>query len=157
MAITKERLQDLIEKGATVYFAYKELNKVHPIDLGNPPQEVDFYGDLVQTEYEVSECLEQNFIELKDNFYAWELEYLYEHKADAEWDLEFDKGRITRTEELNLPRYSKGIVYTFKDRQNQEYELRMFEGGNITLWKTLNMDIVMDWNNNYKLKEKICL
>lgn len=91
MAVTKKRLQELIDEGATVYFISDNI--VHKIDLGNPPQEVDFYGDLVQTEYEVGEDLEQNFVNIEDNFFAWELENLYEHKsdaeADAEWDLEF--------------------------------------------------------------------
>lgn len=91
MAISRERLEELIKEGATIY-------KV--------------YADVCVTEIKLNKV---NF--KVDNAYLWQkmrgafkgcgypLDKLFETKEDAEWFLEF--GNITRTEKLDLPTWEE--------------------------------------------------
>lgn len=83
--ITKERLEELIDIGATIYTKHatdiKQLNFEY---YNNSKNWHIGYNDL---------SLEIKYSDIfAGNNYSWyyDLENLYEHKADAEWDLEFE-------------------------------------------------------------------
>ena len=105
--IAKERLQELIEQGATVYEIFSE-------DFSNFTESRLIVHNLVEGFY--------RDIELSD---------LYEHKADAEWELEFGKGKVTRTEELNIPNYNefKGMTEISFYKKDVEYILTKYARG----------------------------
>lgn len=73
--ITKEKLQELIEQGATVYSSSFTID--------------DMPGDIWLT----GDCsIENNILNVMNSREngSYNIENLYEHKADAEWDLEFE-------------------------------------------------------------------
>lgn len=88
--ISKERLEELIKEGATIY----------DIFLGNI-----YFVDLTMAKYyDVPK-----YIEYKNNYYdcnlTRDIQDLFETKEEVEWELEF--GNITRTETLNLPTWEE--------------------------------------------------
>ena len=92
--IEKKRLEELIEKGATIYCPlfvgdYIKLNKketfVHSVD-----------GETVLYVYTPSNC---------ETYGYYGLDILYESKEEAEWYVEF--GNIERTEKLTLPTWEE--------------------------------------------------
>ena len=106
MAIIKERLQKLIEKGATVYSSRFTIK--------------DEPGDIWLT----GNCsIENNILNVMNSREngSYRVENLYEHKADAEWDLEFGKGKVTRTEELNLKNWNELNEYR---KESDYYSIR---------------------------------
>lgn len=89
MAINKGRLQELINKGATIYHADRIVNAPIPIFL--------IEEDVVKEKhlsYEES-CVRADI----------PLEDLYEESKDAEWALKYK--RIPRTEYLDLPTWEE--------------------------------------------------
>jgi hypothetical protein len=88
MAISRERLEELIEKEATIYSA---RIKVREISLNDLVQIYTEHGeDVIVFGYEPND-----WEELKD---------LYETRKEAEWHLKY---HATRTEELNLPMWEE--------------------------------------------------
>lgn len=89
--ITKERLEELIEQGATVCNAYKDWDNVWHCRFGNVVQE-------------------ENHLLFKENgsslsVIMHDTNNLYETKEQAEWEWEF--GCIERTERLELPTWEE--------------------------------------------------
>ena len=85
--ISKERLEELIEQGATVCNTYKDWDNVWHCRFGNVVQE-------------------ENHLLFKENgsslsVIMYDTNNLYETKEHAEWEWEF--GCIERTERLELP------------------------------------------------------
>lgn len=91
--ITKERLQELIELGATIYY--------HKLTNGD-------YFDILD--------LSHSWV--AGNINDLELDRLFETKEEAEWELEF--GNITRTETLSLPTWEE-IEKDLKNCSDGEY------------------------------------
>ena len=87
--ITKERLQELIELGATIYY--------HKLTNGD-------YFDILD--------LSHSWV--ASNINDLELDRLFETKEEVDWDLEF--GNITRTETLSLPNYKVAKTYIDTDK-----------------------------------------
>ena len=106
--ITKERLKELIEQGATVYMARAYTEGI----------------------YLLPENFEANDKELvfKYKIYAVPLEDLFETEEDAKWFAEF--GCIERTERLNITDWQK-----FKNRDEnfgftvEDYSYKCFTDG----------------------------
>ena len=89
--IKKERLEELIEQGATVCNAYKDWDNVWHCRFGNVVQE-------------------ENHLLFKENGSSLSVimhntNNLYETKEQAEWEWEF--GCIERTERLELPTWEE--------------------------------------------------
>lgn len=109
--ISKERLEELIKEGATIYAivkkpfiaGYSQILEVEEFDLKAP---------IVK---EISEDGKQ-FLYFN---YLLELEYLFETKEDACWELEMT---ATRTETLKLPKWEefiqndKQVIFYDKDK-----------------------------------------
>jgi hypothetical protein len=87
--ITKERLQELIEQGATIYNS--SFNRVRLFTLNKNM----FYEDGELLEYD-------RYI---GEYVSWKVSELFETKQDAEWYREF--GCIERTERLELPTWEE--------------------------------------------------
>ena len=96
--ITEERLKELIEQKATIYFAIPDdIEKVELI-----PENEEFYLKIVDG-YLMS--ITDNEYIYDDTEFIYSLENLFETKEEAEWYLEF--GNITRTETLKLPTWEE--------------------------------------------------
>ncbi|MDY6382156.1 MAG: hypothetical protein SPK94_07890 [Bacteroidales bacterium] len=116
--ISKERLEELIKEGATIYFTYSCENKIEEITLDKDYSIGIVYG---------VDCLMQKHYndEFGENFAGGiELIDLFETKEDAEFALRYKK--ITRIETLSLPTWEEiikeigmngtyHIVFTSKD------------------------------------------
>ena len=109
--ITKERLEELIEQGATVYelFMDKEILKV----------------ELNKNYYIMLDKTYENKLGKLPQRPHW-LSDLFETKEDAEWFAEF--GCIERTERLELPTYEEflelnrhDICFSFLTKYNERY------------------------------------
>lgn len=116
--ISKQRLEELIEQGATIYSISKEtfiagvsdLLKIKPLKLDSK-----VYGISVDKYNEINNCKPHLYI---GNDYTpfekvAELENLFESEEDARWELEMT---ATRTETLKLPTYKQvcDMIYSSK-------------------------------------------
>lgn len=125
--ITKERLEELIEQGATVYelFMDKEILKV----------------ELNKNYYIMLDKTYENKLGKLPQRPHW-LSDLFETKEDAKWFVEF--GCIERTERLELPTWEEIQKYKrfdFKDKYNHSYTLHYISG-----FKTL---AISGWSTEY--------
>lgn len=129
--IEKERLEELIKQGSTIYGI--KFNKVNVYDLRDEniclsPKNFREYG-----------------LRVFDTLGYWDdIEFcnLFETKEDAEFYVEFSC--IERTERLELPNWEEKncIIFTFYSpikKGGKQYEFRLFKGGNITIWRTNDM------------------
>ena len=91
MAISKERLEELIKEGATVYALDKQVKYPILIFLKDGENVVVNDNELV------------NSVRVIDK-----IENLYATQKEAEWALKY---HATRTEELNLPMWNEFITY----------------------------------------------
>ena len=89
MAISKQRLEELIEQGATIYFVYN----------GN----VDFKEGIYKDDFIPNETYVSIYWTTRSHQVKYE--NLFETEEEAEWHREF--GCIERTERLELPTYKK--------------------------------------------------
>ena len=96
MAISKERLEELIEREAKVYDPDYMWGSVGELILNKDMKVVDWRlkGELKSLKVEGGSCL-----------CSVPLEDLVETKEEAEWKLEF--GNIQRTETLSLPTWKE--------------------------------------------------
>ena len=99
MAITKERLQELIKQGTTIYNVDYKSNNVEPINL------------LFTT-------IDGNTRHIKGE----EEGTIFETKEQAEWYLKY---HATRTEELNLPTFEEFMQFS---QQRPCYNITFMEG-----------------------------
>lgn len=123
--ITKERLEELVKQGATIYDIFKG--------------DIYFVNLTMAKYYDVPK-----YIEYKNDYYNCNLtrsiQDLFETKEEAEWYLEF--GNITRTETLKLPTWeywqkvSKYGMYamSFFDKENHYCELQILETIKVVKW-----------------------
>lgn len=140
MAISKERLEELINEGATIYTIDKTVNYPIPLFL-------DEHYVILAKEDGAEECLaytHERVIEGKGEL----LINLYETQEQAEWHLKY---HATRTEELNLPTWeefdknNKTICFIAKDWQCYELGFAFGDTETICLDK-----IVLGVNTNQK-------
>lgn len=110
MAINKERLEELINEGATIYSLDKQVKYSIPIFLKDGENVVVNDNELV------------NSVRVIDK-----IENLYETQKEAEWHLKY---HATRTEELNLPMFDEkqDITYWFFDAKGFEILLVCVNG-----------------------------
>lgn len=103
--ITKERLEELIEQGATIY----------SVDTSN------------KTILSFKICKNENDIKLTEKQYAF-FEKCFENKAEAEWHAEF--GCIERTDRLELPTWEEfwnsGQTIWFTGKDGGQYGLSIY-------------------------------
>jgi hypothetical protein len=111
--ITKERLEELIEQGATIYELYMN-NNIIEIQLKN-----DWY------------VMRDGLYEAKlgkHPFRSWWISNLYETKEDADFVREF--GCIERTERLELPTWEEfwnsGQTIWFTGKDGGQYGLSQY-------------------------------
>lgn len=105
MAISRERLEELIKEGATIYWVINNTIKELP------------YKDIPT-------------FWIKD-IYNYFDRLLFETKEDAEWFLEF--GNITRTEKLELPSWEEfwnsGKTIWFIGKDGGQYAISQYSRG----------------------------
>ncbi len=97
--ITKKRLKEIIDKRGEIY-------TIHESVFENP------CVACIEIDWDYTYIIEDNCLTVTGTDYVGEdfcSEYslldLYEHKADAEWELEF--GNVKRTDRLDLPRWEE--------------------------------------------------
>lgn len=111
--IKKERLQELIEQNATIYFL-APTNEIIEIHCNNNA----FIG-----------CYD-NMFHFRNNYYNIDANFtsLFETKEDAEWHKEF--GCIERTERLDLPTWEEfwnsGQTIWFIGKDGGQYGLSQY-------------------------------
>ena len=91
--IDKERLEELIAQGATIYEV--KYNNINPVSLTNKIRDVYYKNGVIAFEPRPDE---------KYLHYKY-FKNLFETKEEAEWHREF--GRIERTERLELPTWEE--------------------------------------------------
>lgn len=98
MAISKERLEELIKQGATIWYVGKDYsvnaNRMVDIRLGK--------FNKIENDYLLVKAGD-GFHTPRYNFVAY-LDGLFETRKQAEWHLKY---HATRTEELNLPMWEE--------------------------------------------------
>lgn len=91
--ISKERLEELIEQGATIYEV--KYNNINPVSLTNKIRDVYYKNGVIAFEPRQDE----KYLHHKY------LKNLFETEDEAEWYREF--GRVERTERLVLPTWEE--------------------------------------------------
>lgn len=91
--ITRERLEELIKQGATIYEV--KYGNINPVSLKNKIRYINYKYEIISFEPRPDE---------KYLHYKY-FKRLFETKEDAEFALEFQN--ITRTETLNLPTWEE--------------------------------------------------
>jgi hypothetical protein len=153
--ITKERLEELIEQGATIY------------DLSSPfePFEIDFlkvkihgffkdgFNSYIEcpTAYNGHQLI---FCEYKDL-------YEFKNKEDAEWYLKY--GKVTKTETISFPTYEKIMhdlegktgTYTIIDASNVLLEVNLGKYCIDQIYLYTNED-KFNWNLSKEGYEQAC-
>lgn len=121
--ITKERLQELINQGATIYRLNHLANKTVSILLDKK----DYIGiGFLNEDVYVRGNPELRF------YGAWyKLEDLFETEEDVKWELEMT---ATRTETLKMPKWEEicdDCLYdiTFIDTKKNKWQLNISDGG----------------------------
>ena len=145
MAITKERLQELIKEGATIYSLDKQVKYPIPIFLKDGENAVVNDNELV------------NSVRVIDK-----IENLYETQKQAEWSLKYQN--IPRIEELNLPMweefkdYNENISVSFVGEDWVVYELSndidIYHKPRILL--TADGEYFKEWQSTEENYEKAC-
>ena len=92
--ISKERLQELINEGATIWCSYRLNYNVIAVDLTDKKRFVIYTDDMSILD--------------RDTENTYQLKNLFETRKEAEWHLKY---HATRTEELNLPMWEEFITY----------------------------------------------
>lgn len=105
MAISKERLKELIEQGATIYYVDKADNMRGKIDLSE--YEVKIVDDYFLIKTRIKPDFSNYFGYEPDWHYDFHiyLSYTFETEEDAEFALRYK--RIPRTEYLDLPTWEE--------------------------------------------------
>ena len=155
MAITKERLEELIEKGATIYSTHDDYKE---IKLNN-----DF---KVEEVWCLGECLVSK--SLVFSLFGISLIFLFETKEDAEEYAEF--GNITRMERLELPsweEFNKVSSFAFESKDRIMMEIAIWFNSQNDDIKTIKITNLNDWNiccfeepltrENYDEARRLCI
>ena len=144
MAITKERLDELIKEGATVYSLDKQVKYPIPIFLKDGENVVVNDNELV------------NSVRVIDK-----IENLYETQKEAKWHLKY---HATRIEELNLPywtdivRHKDDDVYkiaSFRTKNGNTYNL-LFKKGALSLWNVRESRVIWVYLATEENYTKLC-
>ena len=115
--ITKERLEQLIEQGATVWRSM--CGDIHKIRLD---KRYFFCDDNKLCWHTIAKLMPRLFVDF---------EYLFETKEDAEWYVKY--GKVTKTETISFPTYEKIMqdlegkigTYTIIDASNVLLEVNL--------------------------------
>lgn len=128
--ITEERLRELIEQKATIYFTVGLKIDAVELTKNNKPEIVR--GTMLYCYCHSSEYRSK-----------MEFENLFETKEEAEWEIEF--GNVPRTETLTLP--------TWKDaRKNLEVEIYAPKGRRYLLQTKIMTGYSCDRENPYIIR-----
>ena len=149
--ITKERLEELIEKGATIYVIC--WGRVKELNLNDVEYMEEENGDI--------------YYEIADEPRTTDLSHLFETKEDAEEYAEF--GNITRTERLELPSWSD-VEKDFERLENGTYTIANYKyliSLNLRIDKPAISEILLitetdnyNWNlsrDNYNKARRLCV
>ena len=151
--ITKERLEELIEQGATIYRAYADIC-VEEFKLNK--------------DYKVSTA--HLWKKMKHSAFkgcGYPLDQLFETHIDAEEYAEF--GNVTRTERLELPsweEFNKVSTFEFKRKDGIYMEIAIWSNCSDDT-KTIKITHLNDWNicffskpltrENYNEARRLCV
>lgn len=142
--ITKERLEELIKKDATIYYADRDAKFPIPIFLN----EEDFvWGKELSHKGSYA-----RYIPLED---------LYEEHKYVEWVLKY---HVTRTEELELPmweewqRVNTPVLYamSFRDKKHNYCELMVFYDEIKVTKQAYGLEVLFDEPNTEENYIKAC-
>ena len=151
--ITKERLEELIEKGATIYGVDDRWDIAEVRELDAQQIYYSSSNDNYQYVFDDHSCIE--FFE----------DELFETKEDAEEYAEF--GNVTRTERLKLPSwedFKKTQIFLFESKEKILMELAVWESIENRVIKVTTTN---DWNvcffnkpltrENYNEARRLCV
>jgi hypothetical protein len=124
--ITKERLEELIEQCATIWF-YDDISGFEKINM----KENDYKYEIGVADADDREHLLKTSIGKYGKYIDdwWWFSGLFETKEELDWYIEF--GCIERTERLVLPTWEEIQKYErfdFKDKYNHSYTLHYISG-----------------------------
>ena len=133
--IEKERLEELIKQGATIWH-----DDYGEIELNATSCEIAEVRSITGVHLQFVLCFEYECNNQK-HWGEFDIQELEENVENAKWHYEMDCARIER---LELPNWEEKncIIYTFYSpikKGGQQYEFRLFKGGNITIWRTDDM------------------
>lgn len=102
--ITEERLQKLIDRGATIYYdtSCESMFSSRESQLYLSPLTFDIKGDYL-VNYYVAHIGPDETVKQKRNDYP--LRNLYEKKKDWKWEMEF--GNVSKKEKLYIPKFEE--------------------------------------------------
>lgn len=115
--ISKERLEELIKQGATIYEV--KYGKINPVSLKNKIR-------FIHEKYQVIAFEPRRDEKYRSHKY---FDKLFETLEEAEWHKEF--GCIERTERLKLPTWEEIQKYErfdFKDKNCNRYTIHFISG-----------------------------
>lgn len=147
MAISKERLEELINEGATIWCSYRLNYNVIAVDLTDKKRFVIYTDDMSILD--------------RDTEYTYQLKNLYETQKQAEWHLKY---HATRIEELNLPywtdivRHKDDDVYKialFRTKNGNTYNL-LFKKGALSLWNVRESRVIWVYLATEENYTKLC-
>ena len=114
--ITKERLEELIKQGTTIYEA--KYHNINPVDLSRKIRCINYRYGMIEFE----PLPKEKYLHHKY------LKNLFETKEEAKWYLDF--GNITRTETLSLLSweefFNSGKSIVFRDAYGDIQELKQY-------------------------------
>lgn len=154
--ITKERLEELIEQGTTIYEA--KYNDVVPVSLTNEINCISYrYGMIAFKPMRKHKWLNHKYFK-----------NLFETEDEAREHLEF--GNITRTEKLTLPsweEFKKVSTFTFKRKDGTDMEIAIWHSCPDDDCKTIKITRSYDWTaccfekpltrENYNEARRLCI
>lgn len=154
--IKKERLEELIEQGATIYEA--KYNDVAPVSLTNEINIISWrYGVIAFKPMKKHKWLNHKYFK-----------NLFETEEEAREHLEF--GNITRTERLELPsweEFNKVSTFTFKRKDGIDMEIAIWDNCPDDNCKTIKITRSYDWSaccfekpltrENYNEARRLCV
>ena len=143
--ITKERLEELIEQGATIWF-YEDLIGIEIIDLKEKGYKYEIgVADADDREHLLKTSISKYGKSIDD---WWWFSGLFETKEDLDWYIEF--GCIERTERLELPTWEEfsemsSFIFENKDGINLEMAIWCCDREDLQI-KTIKITNFNDWN-----------
>lgn len=117
--ITKERLEELIEQEATIY--YKEYGKIKDVTLDNSYY-IDKFSEVSNIDVLCRGCCD--FDDDKFRIIVTFLSELYETEEDAEFVLKYHTFRVEKFEPPTWEEFEKRKFYEFQGKNGRTYYIQ---------------------------------
>lgn len=145
--ITKERLDELINKCAFIFYIYNERS-IGIIQLDKS------YGISVEEYNAINKCKPVFYRKGNVEQDICDADRIFETKEQAEWCIKY---HATRTEELNLPNWEDFACETFVSSEGWLYTLLKSKRNKIYLWLGPNMEkLIEEWEGTEENYIKAC-